>query len=242
MKIFPAIDIWKGKVVRLFQGDYQKPVFYEVNPLEQALKFEAAGFEHIHIVDLEAARTGVSTIVPVVKEICHKTHLKVDVGGGIRTKEDVLHWLENGVHQVNMGTALVKNPRLLDEIFKDIDTEKIIFSADVQNERIYIHGWTNASSYSIKDIITILKDKGLIYVSCTDITKDGTQSGINPEMYRDLVREFPTLKWMAGGGISQLKDLELLKSIGIYGCVVGKALYENESLLSAFSRWSVNQK
>lgn len=232
MKIIPAIDIIDGQCVRLAQGDYAQKKVYETDPVAVARMFEAAGLEYLHLVDLDGAKQGKATNWKVVEAICQSTSLKVDFGGGIKTKSEIRQLLELGVKQVNLGSVAVKEPEKVSIWVDEFGADKIILSADVREERIAISGWTETSSLSIQDFISNYQKIGITYVTCTDISKDGMLTGPNVELYTKLLIQFPSLKLIASGGVSNLNDLNQLKAAGLYGAIVGKAIYEERVSLT----------
>ncbi|WKZ58265.1 MAG: 1-(5-phosphoribosyl)-5-[(5-phosphoribosylamino)methylideneamino]imidazole-4-carboxamide isomerase [Cyclobacteriaceae bacterium] len=232
MKIIPAIDIIDGQCVRLAQGDYAQKKVYETDPVAVARTFEEAGLEYLHLVDLDGAKQGKVTNWKVVESICTSTSLKVDFGGGIKTKSEIRQLLELGVKQVNLGSVAVKEPEKVSIWVDEFGADKIILSADVREERIAISGWTETSSLSIQDFISNYQKIGITYVTCTDISKDGMLGGPNVDLYAKLLTQFPSLKLIASGGVSNLNDLKQLKATGLYGAIVGKAIYEGRVSLT----------
>lgn len=232
MKIIPAIDIIDGQCVRLAQGDYTQKKVYETDPVAVARTFEEAGLEYLHLVDLDGAKQGKVTNWKVVEAICTSTSLKVDFGGGIKTKTEIRQLLELGVKQVNLGSVAIKEPEKVSIWVDEFGADKIILSADVREERIAISGWTETSSLSIQDFISNYQKIGITYVTCTDISKDGMLTGPNVELYAKLLTQFPSLKLIASGGVSSLDDLKQLKAAGLFGAIVGKAIYEGRVSLT----------
>lgn len=226
MKIIPAIDIIDGQCVRLSQGDYAQKKVYETDPVTVSRSFEAAGLEYLHLVDLDGAKQGKVTNWKVIEAICKNTSLKVDFGGGIKTKSEIRQLLELGVKQVNLGSVAVKEPEKVSIWIDEFGADKIILSADVREERIAISGWTETSSLSIQDFIANYQTIGITYVTCTDISKDGMLAGPNVDLYTKLLKLFPSLNLIASGGVSSLDNLKQLKAAGLYGAIVGKAIYE----------------
>lgn len=226
MRIIPAIDIIDGQCVRLSQGDYAQKKVYETNPVAVAHSFEEAGLEYLHLVDLDGAKQGKVTNWKVIEAICKNTSLKVDFGGGIKTKSEIRQLLELGVKQVNLGSVAVKEPEKVSIWIDEFGADKIILSADVREERIAISGWTETSSLSIQDFIANYQTIGITYVTCTDISKDGMLAGPNVDLYTKLLKQFPSLNLIASGGVSSLDNLKQLKAVGLYGAIVGKAIYE----------------
>lgn len=236
MRTIPAIDILDGKCVRLSQGDYaQKKIYYD-DPLEVAKMFEGAGLQYLHLVDLDGAKQGKVINCAVIKKICNNTRLNVDFGGGIKTKTDIRQLLETGVKQVNLGSIAVKEPEKVSIWVSEFGADKIILSADVKNERIALSGWTETSALHIKDYLKNYTAIGIKFVTCTDISTDGMLAGPNIGLYQNLLTEFPSLKLIASGGISTIDDLMKLKETGVFGAIVGKAIYEGKIRLEELQR------
>lgn len=232
MRILPAIDIIDGKCVRLTQGDYGQKKIYNENPVEVAKSFEDAGLRYLHLVDLDGAKAGKVVNWKVIEAIKTQTSLNVDFGGGIKTEDEIERLIQLDVAQVNLGSIAVKNKVVVFDWIKRFGPDKIILSADVQNERIAIHGWQNDSGILIMDLIEEYQQNGIQYVTCTDIQTDGMLKGPNVDLYTRLAKAFPTLKIVASGGVSCLDDLKKLKASGVDGSIVGKAIYEGKVLLN----------
>lgn len=226
MRILPAIDIIDGKCVRLTQGDYAQKKVYHSNPLEIAKTFQDAGLKYLHLVDLDGAKAGKVMNWKVIESITGNTNLLVDFGGGIKTEDEIKRLFAAGVKQINLGSIAVKNPDLVEAWVQTYGTEKIILSADVKNEKIAIGGWLENSTISIFDFIRDYLEKGISYITCTDISTDGMLQGPNVSLYKRLLDNFPEIKLIASGGVSGLNDLEELKKINVDGVIVGKAIYE----------------
>lgn len=226
MRIIPAIDIIDGKCVRLTQGDYAQKKVYNENPVDVAKMFEDAGLSHLHLVDLDGAKSGKVVNWKVVEGITSKTSLTVDFGGGIKTDEELDRLLQLNVQQVNLGSIAVKEPDKVSNWIRKHGPERIILSADVKGETIAMSGWQQDSAINI---ITFLKDylqNGVEYITCTDISTDGMLTGPNVELYKRIILNFPNIHLVASGGVSCLDDLKELKRIGVDGVIVGKAIYE----------------
>jgi phosphoribosylformimino-5-aminoimidazole carboxamide ribotide isomerase len=236
MKIIPAIDIINGKCVRLTQGDYAQQKVYNENPLEVAQEFEAAGLKYLHVVDLDGAKVGKVTNWNVIEELTNKTNLIIDFGGGVKTEAELNRLYQLGIQQVNLGSIAVKQPSQVKEWLTDFGTDKIILSADVNNEQIAIHGWMEESKFSIFELINVFGNQ-LQFITCTDIATDGMLNGPNLMLYKKLLTEFPLHKITASGGVSSLDDVDALKRIGVDGVVIGKAIYENRILLEQLSAY-----
>ena len=223
MKIFPAIDLYGGKAVRLFKGDYSKMTVYSENPLEVARDFEQKGAEFIHLVDLEGAKDGTTPNFETVKSIAENTRLFTEIGGGIRSMETVEKYLGAGVDRVILGTAAVENQDFLKAAVNKYG-EKIAVGVDIKDGFVAVKGWTEASSYSCFDFCEKMRETGVKTLICTDISKDGAMQGTNRELYRELAEKFD-IDIVASGGVSTLDDIKALKKLGLYGAIIGKAYY-----------------
>jgi phosphoribosylformimino-5-aminoimidazole carboxamide ribotide isomerase len=231
MRIIPAIDIIDGKCVRLTQGDYAQKKIYNEDPLEVAKQFEDAGLQYLHLVDLDGAKAGKVINWNVISEITAHTKLIVDFGGGIKTDEEIDRLFNYGISQVNLGSIAVKNPEKVQAWIQKFGSEKIILSADVKNETIAIHGWQKESHLNIFDFISEYVKSGIQYVTCTDISTDGTLQGPNVTLYSKLLSAFSDLKLVASGGVGGVEHLKELKTIKVDGVIVGKAFYEGKITL-----------
>ena len=223
MILFPAIDLYEGKAVRLFKGDYAQMTVYSNNPMEIARDFEAKGAKAVHLVDLEGAKDGTTPNLNIVKEIALETNLFTEIGGGIRNMETVRAYLENGVDRVILGTAAVNDEAFLKEAIAAYGS-RIAVGVDVKDGFVAIKGWTENSQYSCFDFCRKMVDLGVEYLICTDISKDGAMQGTNRELYRDLSKEF-AVNITASGGVSSLDDIQALRKLDLYGAIVGKAYY-----------------
>ena len=223
MKIFPAIDLYGGKAVRLYKGEYDRMTVYSDNPLEVARGFEQAGAGYIHMVDLEGAKDGATPNLETVCKIAKETSLFTEIGGGIRNIETVDLYLKNGIDRVILGTAAVENEEFLKVAVAEYG-EKIAVGADIKNGFVAVKGWTESSAYNCFDFCRKMEDIGVKTVICTDISKDGAMQGTNRELYKELSEKF-SLDIIASGGVSTLDDIKALKSLGLYGAVIGKAYY-----------------
>ncbi len=230
MKIFPAIDLYEGKAVRLLKGDYNALTVYSENPLEIALDFEKQGATEIHMVDLEGARDGGTPNIEIIKSVVENTSLNVEVGGGIRSMETVKAYLEAGVCRVILGTAAVTDERFLREAVETYG-EKIAVGADIKDGVIAIKGWVEKSQYEAFDFFEKLESIGVSTVICTDISKDGAMQGTNRELYKELSGKFK-VKIIASGGVSSLDDVRALNSMNLYGAIIGKAYYTGDIVLN----------
>ena len=223
MKIFPAIDLYDGKAVRLYKGDYNQMTVYSENPIEIARDFEEKGAEFIHIVDLEGAKDGTTPNLNIVKQIADETSLFTEIGGGIRTMETVKAYLENGIDRVILGTAAVNDEAFLLEAVKCYG-DRIAVGVDVKDGFVAIKGWLEKSQYSCFDFCEKMQQIGVKTIICTDISKDGAMQGTNRELYKELSEKF-SIDITASGGVSTLDDIKALRSMDIYGAIIGKAYY-----------------
>jgi phosphoribosylformimino-5-aminoimidazole carboxamide ribotide isomerase len=228
MRIIPAIDLIDGKCVRLTQGDYTQKKIYNENPLEVARGFEENGIQFLHLVDLDGAKAGKVINWKIVEAITSNTKLAVDFGGGIKTDDEIAKLFDYGVSQVNLGSIAVKDQPKVVQWIEKFGAEKIILSADVKNEMIAIHGWQEKSALNIYDFITEYIQHGIVNITCTDISTDGTLRGPNLKLYAALLKEFRTIKLVASGGVGSLDDLIALKALQVDGVIVGKAIYEGK--------------
>lgn len=223
MHIFPAIDLYDGKAVRLLKGDYQKMTVYSENPLEIAKDFENSGAEFLHIVDLEGAKTGETPNINTIEKIVKNTSLFTEVGGGIRTLETVKKYSDIGVKRVILGTAAVNDEEFLLSAVKK-HGEKIAVGIDIKDGFVAIKGWTDLSKYTPFEFCEKMQNIGVKNVICTDVSKDGAMQGTNLDLYKKMSERFD-LNITASGGVSGIDDIKRLKGLGIYGAIIGKAYY-----------------
>ncbi|MDM1543823.1 1-(5-phosphoribosyl)-5-[(5-phosphoribosylamino)methylideneamino]imidazole-4-carboxamide isomerase [Empedobacter stercoris] len=225
MRIIPAIDIIDGKCVRLSQGDYDTKKIYNENPLEVAKEFEDYGIEYLHLVDLDGAKSKQIINYKTLELIASKTNLKVDFGGGIKANDDIRIAFECGANQITGGSIAVQNPTLFQEWIAQYGSEKIILGADAKDRKIATHGWLETSELDVIDFIQEYKAKGIDYVICTDIAKDGMLQGTSNELYAEILAA-ADVKLIASGGVSSIDDLIKVKELGCEGAILGKAIYE----------------
>ncbi len=223
MLIFPAIDLYGGKAVRLYKGDYDKMTVYSENPTEVAQEFERCGATCIHLVDLEGAKNGTTPNIDIVREIAEKTSLFCEIGGGIRNIETAEKYFDAGVDRVILGTAAVTDEAFLREAVLKYG-EKIAVGVDIKDGKVAIKGWIEKSEYDAFDFCQKMQEIGVKTIICTDISKDGAMKGANHELYRCLSERFD-MQLVASGGVSSIEDVEKLAALGIYGAIIGKAYY-----------------
>ena len=223
MKIFPAIELYEGKAVRLLKGDYNAVTVYSENPLEIAKDFENSGATELHTVDLEGARDGGTPNIEIIKSFVENTKLNVEVGGGIRSMDTVKAYLDAGVRRVILGTAAVTDPEFL-KTAVDTYGDKIAVGADIKDGKVAIKGWVEKSEYSTFEFFEMLQKIGVSTVICTDISKDGAMQGTNRELYKELSQRF-SVNIIASGGVSSLDDIKALNEMDLFGAIIGKAYY-----------------
>lgn len=231
MELFPAIDLIGGCAVRLVKGDYAQKTVYSENPEEVARSFAEAGARYLHVVDLEGAKNGGTPNLETIKNIVETGGLLVEVGGGIRSEEVIKKYLDVGVFRVILGTAAVQNPAFLEEMVQKYG-EKIAVGVDIKDGMVAIKGWTEVSCESCFDFCEKLQKIGVKTIICTDISKDGLLSGTNLELYKVLSEKF-SVDIMASGGVTTLEDVKKLSDMGLYGAILGKALYTGNIDLKA---------
>jgi phosphoribosylformimino-5-aminoimidazole carboxamide ribotide isomerase len=226
MHIIPAIDLIGGKCVRLSQGDYSTKKEYHDDPVEMAKRFEGAGITRLHLVDLDGAKAKKIVNASVLEGICSQTSLTVDFGGGIQANEEIEKAFQLGANQVTGGSIAIKDSALFQEWIRKYGSERIILGADAKDRKIAVGGWEETTSEDLIPFVKNYVSKGISYVICTDVAKDGLLQGPSMELYQEILKEIPGLKLIASGGVSSMKDLEELEKIGVYGAIVGKAYYE----------------
>ena len=232
MHIFPAIDLFEGKAVRLVRGDYARMTVYSENPPALAEAFERAGAEHLHLVDLEGAKSGDTPNFNTVSGILAATKLKAELGGGVRSEEAIERYLDVGVWRVILGTAALCDPAFLERAVRRFGA-RVAVGVDVRDGFVATHGWLETSSVRCEEFLARLAGLGVQGVICTDISKDGLLAGTNLALYDRLASRFPQLALVASGGVTTLSDVRALTGLGLYGAILGKALYEKKIDLAA---------
>lgn len=223
MEIYPAIDLYGGKAVRLYKGDYAQMTVYSDDPVSVAKDFAAAGAKSIHLVDLEGAKTGEPENLTAIRKILDETDLFAEVGGGIRSLETVERYLSIGVGRVILGTAAVTDPAFLEAALAKYG-EKIAVGVDLKDGFVAIKGWTEKSALTAAGFFSQMERLGVKTVICTDISRDGAMQGTNRGLYRELSQAYH-LELIASGGVSSLEDVLALKAMGLHGAIIGKAYY-----------------
>ena len=223
MLIFPAIDLFGGKAVRLYKGDYAQMTVYSDNPIEIARDFESCGATCMHMVDLEGAKSGETPNIETIKKLASQTSLFTEVGGGIRSMEVIDRYMDAGVDRVILGTAAVTDPKFAEAAAKKWGSH-IALGADIKDGKIAIKGWTEKSELDAMDFCKTMQNLGIGTVICTDISKDGAMMGTNHELYEKLSSEL-SMNIIASGGVSTIEDIRRLRARNLYGAIIGKAYY-----------------
>ena len=245
MRIIPAIDIIDGKCVRLTKGDYNTKKIYNESPLEVAKEFEASGIEYLHVVDLDGAKASKIINYKVLEQIASKTNLKIDFGGGLKSNKDLEIAFNSGANQITGGSIAVKNSDIFERWIENYGSEKIILGADFYPDntggKIATNGWQEESSLEVIPFIKEYQQKGIHYVICTDISKDGMLQGPSFKTYSKILREIKNLKLIASGGISTFDEIPKLAENGCEGVIIGKAIYENKISLKQLENFIIGQ-
>lgn len=248
LRVIPAIDIIEGKCVRLSKGDYSTKKIYNENPLEVAKEFEAHGIQYLHLVDLDGAKSKHIVNHKVLEKIASETGLKIDFGGGLKTDEDLRIAFESGANQITGGSIAVKDKEVFLGWMERFGAEKIILGADALDEKVAVSGWMEKSTEALIPFIIAYQEKGIHYVICTDISKDGMLQGPSFELYKKILVETLNVSkdqakgihLIASGGISTFDELPKLKEIGCEGVIIGKAIYENRISLKQLENYILN--
>ena len=223
MNIFPAIDLYAGKAVRLYKGDYEQMTVYSDDPASIALDFQNKGAKFLHLVDLEGAKTGETPNLSVIQDIKSKSDLFTEVGGGIRSIETVRTYLNSGVNRVILGTAAVTNEEFLVQAVSEFG-DKVAVGVDIRDDYVAIKGWTEKSEYTFEAFCQKMQSLGVKTLICTDISRDGAMRGTNLDLYRQLSQTY-AMDIIASGGVSNIEDIVALRSMNLYGAIIGKAYY-----------------
>ncbi|MFC0308972.1 1-(5-phosphoribosyl)-5-[(5-phosphoribosylamino)methylideneamino]imidazole-4-carboxamide isomerase [Gallibacterium trehalosifermentans] len=232
-QIIPALDLINGQVVRLHQGDYAKQTTYNDNPIEQFASYIAQGAKQLHLVDLTGAKDPAKRQTALIGQIIEATQSQIQVGGGIRTEQDVADLLAVGANRVVVGSTAVKQADMVKRWFEKYGAEKFVLALDIHispqgSKQIAIHGWQETSDLTLEAVIDDFQQVGLQHVLCTDISRDGTLQGSNVALYREICANFPQVQFQSSGGIGTLADIEALKGTGVAGVIVGRALLEGK--------------
>ncbi|MFB0913036.1 MAG: 1-(5-phosphoribosyl)-5-[(5-phosphoribosylamino)methylideneamino]imidazole-4-carboxamide isomerase [Glaciecola sp.] len=242
--IIPAIDLIDGKVVRLYQGDYNQTTEYQLDPIDVVHQYADDGAQWLHIVDLTGAKDTAKRQLTLISEMVATKRMKFQSGGGVRTKADVEGLLKSGVQRVVIGSLAVTQPEVVEQWMVEFGPEHIVLALDINidqqgNKFVATHGWQQDSGVSIEVLIKRYSKVGLKHVLCTDISRDGTLQGANDSLYKEVVTQFPNIQWQASGGIGSLHDIEALKPTNVAGVILGRALLEGKfTVKQAIECWS----
>lgn len=237
IEIIPAIDLIDGKCVRLSQGDYSRKIVYNEQPLEVAKMFADAGIRRLHLVDLDGAKANHIVNHKVLQTIATKTSLTIDFGGGLKSDDDLKIAFECGASMITGGSIAVKNPAIFTSWIEKFGADKIILGADVKDEKIAVGGWLETTSIELMPFINNYIAKGINKVICTDISKDGMLQGPAIELYKKILSEYPDLYLIASGGVSSVRDIEILMENKVPAVITGKAIYEGKIKLTEMKRF-----
>jgi phosphoribosylformimino-5-aminoimidazole carboxamide ribotide isomerase len=232
MEIIPAIDIIGGQCVRLSQGDYSHKKTYSDDPLSVAREFEDAGIRRLHLVDLDGAREKTVINMDVLRNIARNTNLLIDFGGGIGTDADLEKVFGAGARMVTGGSIAVRDPAKFTGWIREHGPDRIILGADVRDRKIAVGAWSEISERDILEFIGHYLKKSIKFVICTDVSRDGILAGPAIDLYREILAHFPGISLIASGGVSSIADLEQLEDAGVWGVIIGKAIYEGKIKLN----------
>lgn len=239
IELIPAIDIIEGKCVRLTKGEYSSQKTYSKNPLEIAKQLEDIGVKRLHMVDLDGAKSKHIVNHKVLETIANSTSLKIDFGGGIKSDADIHTAFDSGASLVTIGSVASTSPELFLSWIDKYGTDKIILGADVRNGMISINGWKEDSQYSLFDFLDKYIEAGIINILCTEISRDGMLEGPATDLYKEIMQRYPNINLIASGGISCMKDIEVLDDNGIPSVVFGKAMYEERISMADIRNWLI---
>lgn len=237
IEIIPAIDIIDGKCVRLTQGDYSQKTVYHNDPVDMAMMFEAHGIKRLHLVDLDGAKKGTVVNWKTLERIAHATNLQIDFGGGIKLESDLVKVLSSGAKWATIGSLAVKSPEMFSEWLVKYHAASFFLGADVRNELIAVSGWLETTEQDVFSFMDSYISKGLDYVFCTDISRDGKLEGPSTSLYDKLKKHNPKCKLVASGGVSSIDDIPNLIDVGCQGVIIGKAIYENRIRLADLQKF-----
>lgn len=241
--MIPAIDLIDGKVVRLYQGRYDATTEYEFSPLQLRNNYANAGTDWLHVVDLSGAKDASKRQLPLLKQLMHASPLHIQVGGGVRSEQDVVDLLDAGAGRVVIGSLAIRQPELVQGWVQKYGGEHIVLALDVAinangEKTLPSHGWIEQSNITLEQVLDGYLSAGAKHVLCTDISKDGTLSGSNVQLYKELAAKYPQIAWQASGGIGKLDDIRALIGSGVAGVILGRSLLEGKfTLAEALACW-----
>lgn len=237
IEIIPSLSVYQRRLVKMAPGDYDNPVVYDQDPVEMAQELEAAGIRRIQLVDLDGAKQGSIVNREILKMMAGYTDLEVDFTGGIYTDSDIRAAFENGARYITAATVAAREPAFFASWIVSYGREKMVLAADSRDGKIVAGGWQNTTQIDVLDHIQFFYDRGIKYVKCTDLAKDGKMEGPALDLYGRILDRFPDLKVLASGGVSSVADIEQLEEMGVYGVLIGKAFYDGRIRLADLSKY-----
>ncbi|MBU2872281.1 1-(5-phosphoribosyl)-5-[(5-phosphoribosylamino)methylideneamino]imidazole-4-carboxamide isomerase [Colwellia sp. E2M01] len=241
--MIPAIDLIGGEVVRLYQGDYAQKTNYQYTVQDRQQAYADAGATVMHFVDLDGAKDSTKRQLETLKTVVNHPSMIIQVGGGVRCEDDVKQLLDLGANRVVIGSLAIKQPELVTQWLKKYGSEKIVLALDIKidaqgNKTLPTHGWIEDSGVNLEDLLAQYQDAGIKHILCTDISKDGTLTGTNVDLYTEVCAKYPDIDWQASGGIGSLDDIKALIPTGVSGVILGRSLLEGKfTLEEAIACW-----
>ncbi|AMM52206.1 1-(5-phosphoribosyl)-5-[(5-phosphoribosylamino)methylideneamino] imidazole-4-carboxamide isomerase [Rufibacter sp. DG15C] len=236
MEIIPAIDLIGGQCVRLTEGDFAQQTTYHSDPVEVAKQFEGLGLKRLHLVDLDGARAKQPVNLPILARIARETKLHIDYGGGLQSLEAVQQAFDAGAKQITAGSIAVREPKTVQKWLKEFGADRIIVGADFKDNRIAINAWAEQSDLTLEAFLASFSEKGAKTFICTDVSKDGKLQGSSIDIYQKLIAQFPTLQFIASGGVTTIEEVRELRAAGLHGAIIGKAIYEGTITLEDLAK------
>jgi phosphoribosylformimino-5-aminoimidazole carboxamide ribotide isomerase len=241
IQIIPSISIYNGKCVKVAPGDFEHPEIYDVNPIELAQTFEDHGIKRVQLIDLDGSKKGRVVNYNILRMIASYTNLEIDFTGGIQTDSDVRIAFENGAKYITAGTVAATERKFFSSWIVSYGREKIVLAADAQNGKIMTRGWQKITGIDLMELIGYYADRGVKYIKCTDVSRDGTLEGPSFDLYKKILSTYPDIYLIASGGVSSLDDIIKLEEMGVHGVMFGKAYYEGKIDLKDLERLIVQQ-
>ena len=241
IELIPAIDIIEGRCVRLSQGDYAQRKVYDADVVDMAKRYEDVGIQRIHVVDLDGAKSSSPRNLKLLERIAYRTSLDVEWGGGIKSEDSLRHVFDSGARYAIVGSVAAQQPQLFARWLESFSPERMVLGADVRRGKISVNGWLEDLELSLEELVEELLPSGLSQVICTDIERDGMLQGPSVELYEGLQSKYPTVDFTVSGGISSMRDIELLSEKQLRRVIIGKAIYENRITLKEIERWLLNE-
>ena len=241
IELIPAIDIIEGRCVRLSQGDYAQRKVYDADVVDMAKRYEDVGVRRIHVVDLDGAKSSSPCNLKLLERIAYRTSLDVEWGGGIKSEDSLRHVFDSGARYAIVGSVAAQQPQLFARWLVQFSPERMVLGADVRRGKVSVNGWLEDLALSLEELVEELLPSGLSQVICTDIERDGMLQGPSVELYEGLQSKYPAVDFTVSGGISSMRDIELLSEKGLRKVIIGKAIYENRITLKEIERWLLNE-